>query len=200
MLFSRFAVFAVLAVGMVLTSDAQQPEPKASTSASTAQADNDFVQQQFGTTCSLVAGPPAFTADLDGDGVLDAVIVARCGNPLMDQTERSYQVVDPYNSFYGFGNPKITTQFASEDPHGRGLSLLIIHGAGPEAWHSTTPKAKFLVINLPFKEIAVKKLARGKKNIMAIYAKESGEGDGTVSVVFWDGKKYKYQPIGSSME
>ena len=162
--------------------------------------DNDFVQKQFGATCRLVAGPPLLTADLDGDGVEDAVIVARCTNPLMDEAENNYKVIDPYNSFYGYGDPKTTTQFASENPQLRGLSLLIIHGSGPEAWRSANPKAKFIVINLPFKQLAVKKLTVHKKSIMAIYAEESQEGEGTVSVVFWDGKKYKYRPIGSSME
>jgi hypothetical protein len=165
-----------------------------------AAVDDAFVQKAFGTTCAMVAGPPTFTADLDGDHVEDVVIAARCSNPLMDQAEHGYKVVDPYNSFYGFGDPKITTQFASEDPHGRGLSLLIIHGAGPEAWRSPAPKAKYLVINLPFKQLSLKKLTVRKKTIMAVYAQEGGEGEGTVSVVFWDGKKYRYRPLGSTME
>jgi hypothetical protein len=46
----------------------------------------------------------------------------------------------------------------------------------------------------------VKKLAIKKKRlIMGIYAEETG-GDQATSVVFWDGRKYKYQPLGSSME
>ena len=48
-------------------------------------------------------------------------------------------------------------------------------------------------------EIAVKKLSVKKKTVMAIYAEETG-GDRMTSATFWDGKKYRYQPIGSSME
>jgi hypothetical protein len=119
---------------------------------------------------------------------------------MMDQVEDSFVVVDPYNSFFGYGNPKVTTQFSSDDPEHRGYSLLVIHGAGAEAWHSATPKAKFIIINLPFKQVVVKKLAIKKKRlIMGIYAEETG-GDQATSVVFWDGRKYKYQPLGSSME
>jgi hypothetical protein len=180
---------------MPLSASAQQPV-KTSGSA----VDNDFIQKEFGATCTLVAGPPVFTVDLDGDGVEDVVIVARCTNPLMDQAESNYKVVDPYNTYYGFGDPKVTSGFASEDPKGRGLSVLIIHGAGPEAWRAETPKAKFILINLPFKQLLVKKLTVHKKTVMAIYAEEAHEGEGTVSAVFWDGKKYKYQPVGSSME
>jgi hypothetical protein len=161
--------------------------------------DNVFVQKQFGSTCSLIGIDPLL-ADLDSDGIEDIVIPARCTNPMMDQAENSFVVVDPYNSFFGYGNPKVTTQFASDDPERRGYSLLVIHGAGPEAWRSATPKAKFLIVNLPFKTVVVKKMGVKKnKTIMGIFSEETG-GDQSTSVVFWDGKRYKYQPLGSSME
>jgi len=160
--------------------------------------DNDFVQKQFGTNCSLI-GIPSLKADFDGDAVEDIVIPAHCTSPMMDQSEQNYLVVDPYNAFFGYGNPKITTQFATEDPARRGFSLLIIHGAGSDAWHSATPKAKFMIVNLPFRSIYAKKLAVKKKEHMAIYVDETG-GDALTSVLFWDGKKYRYQPMGSSME
>ena len=160
--------------------------------------DNDFIQKAFGSTCSLIGLPSV--ADLDGDGIDDIVIPARCTNPMMDQAENNFQVIDPYNGFFGYGNPKVTTQFASDDPERRGLSLLIIHGAGPQAWRSPTPKAKFLIVNLPFKQIVVKKMTvKKKKPMMGIFAEETG-GDDAVSLVLWDGRKYKYQPLGSSME
>src|ERR671923_2986277 len=94
--------------------------------------DNDFIQKQFGSTCSLEPGPQPLTADLDGDGVEDIVIIARCTNPLMDEAEKKYKVVDPYDAFFGYGDPKVTTKFASEDPQRRGLALLIIHGVGAD--------------------------------------------------------------------
>jgi hypothetical protein len=182
-------------LGLPLSASAQQP---AKTSPSG--VDNGFVQKEFGATCTLVAGPPVFTVDLDGDGVDDIVIVAHCTNPMIDEAENNYKVVDPYNTFYGYGNPKVTSGFGSEDPMEKAMAVLIIHGAGPEAWRAETPKAKFIIINLPFKQLVVKKLTVHKKTIMAIYAEEAHEGAGTVSTVFWDGKKYKYQPVGSTME
>lgn len=161
--------------------------------------DNDFVQKEFGSTCSLIGLVP-LAADLDGDGIEDIVIPARCTNPMMDRAENNFVVVDPYNSFFGYGNPKVTTQFASEDPDRRGYSLLVIHGAGVEAWHSTTPKAKFLIVNLPFKQVIVKRMAiKKKKVIMGIFAEETG-GDQMTSVIFWDGKRYRYQPLGAAMD
>jgi hypothetical protein len=177
----------------ILTMAQQAPPPSTST------VDDEFIQKQFGSTCKLMPGPPQLKADLDGDGIEDLVVAGHCTNPLADQAENNFTVIDPYNQFYGYGNTKITTQFASEDPAARGLVLLIIHGAGPEAWRAATPKAKFVIINLPFKQIAVKKLSVKKKTVMAIYAEETG-GDRMTSTTFWDGKKYRYQPMGSSME
>ena len=187
-------IYLLLILGLAPGSLAQSSAKTSATAIS-----NDFVQKQFGATCSLMAGPPIYTADLDGDGTEDAVIVARCTNPLIDETENNFKVVDPYNSFFGYGDTKATSQFASEDPLARGRVLLIIHGAGAEAWHSATPKAKFVIINLPFRQIAVRKLMVKKKPVMAIYAEETS-ADQMTSAIFWDGKKYRYQPLGAGLE
>ena len=184
---------ALLACGLCLGATAQAQKTFEPT------VDNKFVEQQFGSNCKLI-GMPSVRGDLDGDGIEDIVIPAHCTSPLMDQAENNYIVLDPYDSFFGYGNPKITTQFSSDDPERRGYSLLVIHGAGAEAWHSATPKAKFLIVNLPFKQVVVKKLAiKKKKMVMGIFAEETG-GDQATSVTFWDGRKYKYQPLGASME
>ena len=187
-------IYLLLILGLAPGSLAQS---SAKTSATA--VNNDFIQKQFGATCSLMAGPPIYTADLDGDGTEDAVIVAKCTNPLIDETENNFKVVDPYNSFFGYGDTKATSQFASEDPLARGRVLLIIHGAGGDAWHSATPKAKFVIINLPFRQIAVRKLMVKKKLVMAIYAEETS-ADQMTSAIFWDGKKYRYQPLGAGLE
>jgi hypothetical protein len=189
--FPRSTLFLII-IGACLTAAA------AGQQVADAVANNDFVQKQFGSNCTL-AGLAPLKADLNGDGIEDIVIPARCTNPMMDEADQNYVVVDPYNAFFGYGNPKITTQFSTEDPERRGFSLLVIHGAGADAWHSATPKGKFMIVNLPFKTIYVKKLAVKKKEHMAIYVDETG-GDAMTSVLFWDGKKYRYQPLGSSME
>jgi hypothetical protein len=184
----------LISVGIALSFLALgQPAPHPSA------VDDDFIQKQFGSTCKLMPGPPQLKADLDGDGIEDLVVAGHCTNPLTDQTEDNFTVIDPYNSFFGYGDTKVTTQFASEDPATRGLVLLVIHGSGPEAWRAATPKAKFVIVNLPFKQIAVKKMMLKKKAVMAIYAEETG-GDRMTSAIFWDGKKYKYRPMGSSLE
>ncbi len=160
---------------------------------------DEFIQKQFGDTCSVLLGPPQFVADLDGDGVDDLVVAARCKNPMADRDEFNFLVADPYHAFFGYGDVKITSTFASDEPEKKGVCLLIIHGDGKDAWRSENPKAKFLLINLPFKDLAVKKLSLKKRNALGVYMEETGEGDGTSSVVFWDGKKYRYQQLGGMM-
>jgi hypothetical protein len=87
-----------------------------------------------------------------------------------------------------------------DDPKLRGIDVLVIHGSGPEGWRSATPQAKFVIINVAVKRITVKKMrVKKKKTTTAIYVEEAG-ADQMTSVLFWDGKKYRYEPLGSSME
>jgi len=163
-------------------------------------ATNDYIHKQFGDNCSLMPGPAQFVADLDGDGAEDLVVAAKCRNPMADRDEYNFIVADPYDAFLGFGDVKVTSTFASDEPERRGLSLLIVHGGEKDGWRAEKPKAKFLLINMPFKTLAVKRLALKKKTVLGIYMEETGEGENTSSVVFWDGKKYRYQQLGSTME
>lgn len=161
---------------------------------------NELIHKQFGDNCSLLDGPPQFVADMDGDGVEDLVVAARCKNPMADKDEYNFAVADPYDSFLGYSDVKVTSTFASDAPERRGISLLIIHGAEKDAWRAETPKAKFLMINLPFKTLTVKRLTLKKRTVLGVYMEETGEGEDSSSVIFWDGKKYRYQPLGSSLE
>jgi hypothetical protein len=173
---------------------------KTAPAAQASPVDNKFIQQRFGDSCSAEPSFPPMIADLNGDGVDDIVIVARCKNALIDQADKNYKVIDPMNSFFGYGNPAITTSFAPDDPKLRGVALLVIHGAGTEAWRSPAPLSKFVIINLPVKTLTLKRMkVRRKKFANAIYVEEA-TGDQMTSAVFWDGKKYRYEPLGSSME
>jgi hypothetical protein len=161
--------------------------------------DNDFVQLQFGNQFTLLPEVEAAFGDLDGDVVEDIVIAARCKNPLLDEAEHNYTVMDPYYEFFGYGNPKLTTTFSEGDPMRRGLVMLIIHGTGPDGWRSATPKAKYVIVNLPYRRISVRKMQLKKKTIEAVYVEESGDM-GESSAVFFDGKKFRYVPMGGDMQ
>lgn len=167
---------------------------------STPKVNDDFVHEQFGSTCSVDPNFAPMTGDLNGDGIEDVVIIGRCKNALIDQDEKNYKVVDPMNSFYGYGNPKITSTMGQQDPRLKGISILIIHGAGAEAWHAATPGEKFVIINIDVKTAVMKKMkVNKKKSTMAVYVEEA-TGDEMTAAIFWDGKKYKYEPLGSGME
>ena len=203
MSYKRFLVsvlFAVVAATAFAQSKKDPPPPPAHAKAPSPAVTNEFVHQQFGDNCSLIAGPQQFVADLDDDGVEDLLVAAKCKNPMADKDEYSFVVADPFDSFLGFSDVKVTSTFASDEPGRRGLSLLIIHGADKDAWRNDKPKAKYLLINLPFRTLAVKRLALKKKTVLGIYMEEHGEGEDTSSVVYWDGKKYKYQQLGSTLE
>ena len=187
----------------------QQPQPKepaASAAAAPAQPPmdyaqlTDYVQEQFGASFKPApfqprgaGGDPVkgaspivlLTGDLDGDGVEDAIIVAKSINPMVDEQQLEYKVIDPYDAFFGYGNPKFTQQFANSDKDNQYL-LLIVH-----SWRAEKPKAKFVVINLPFDNLSVSRGTLKKKTRAFLVATEVGRMQSTL---FWDGKKYRYSP------
>src|SRR5579863_1028385 len=207
-LFLRFLPVAVLAALLTLAAapsafageKKQPPPPPAHAQSPSPAVTDDYVHKQFGDNCSLLPGPPQITGDLDGDGIDDLIVAARCKNPMADRDEYSFQISDPFDTYMGFGDVKVTSAFGSDEPERRGICLLIVHGAEKDAWRADKPKAKFLLINMPFKTLTVKRLSLKKRTVLGIYMEEKGEGESISSVVFWDTKKYKYQPLGSTME
>ncbi len=200
---SKLLLLPALAFLLTVAAAAQKkepPPPPAHATSPSPAVTNELIHKQFGDNCSLLAGAPQFVADMDDDGIDDLVVAAKCKNPMADKDEYSFVVADPFDNSLGFGDVKVTSTFASDEPERRGISLLVIHGADKDAWRAEKPKAKFLLINLPFKTLTVKRLTQKKKTILGIYMEEKGEGDDTSSVVFWDGKKYRYQQLGSTLE
>jgi hypothetical protein len=154
-----------------------------------------LVKQQFGDTFTLPAkfSTPKITSDFDGDGVEDVAIVANSKDPLPDSYAFKYHVADPYHAYFGFGDPRLTAGFRADPDHAH--HLLVIFGSGKEGWHAATPKAKFVLINVPFDTLEVGRLLINKKKppIFVIKALEAQVMD---SAVWWDAKKkrWKWEP------
>ena len=202
---SRIALGSAILAALCLTSAVAQhnslpTQPNISSAPPTASepinVDEAFIQSQFGEEFSLTPISTPFVRDIDGDGIDDLVIVARSKKPMLDAAVHNYRVVDPYYGYFGYGDPKITSSFGSEDLMQKNLVILVIHGFGADAWRSDTPRAKFVLINLPFKKVVVRRLQLRKKLVNAIFAEEANSSAGD-SVVFWDGKQYRYQPLGT---
>jgi hypothetical protein len=159
-----------------------------------------IVKQQFGDTFTISAkfSPPFIAADFDGDGVEDVAIVADSKDPLPDSFAFKYEVADPYHAYFGFGNPKVTSTFSADPGHTH--HFLVIFGSGKESWHAATPKAKFVLINVPFDTFEVGRMLISKKKppIFVIKALESQIMD---SSVWWEAKKkrWRWEP-GNTLE
>src|SRR5512146_1349908 len=143
-----------------------------------------LIQKQFGPTFAPATKLPltVLTADFDGDGVEDVVIVADSKEPLPDSYQFKYDVADPYNAFFGMGDPRMTAGYGKDDPD-HNHQLLVIFGAGAEAWHAATPKAKFVLINVPFDTIEVGRMLM-KKNKPPIFVIKAVQAHIMDSAVF----------------
>ncbi len=185
----NFAV-RVLFLAACLAAAQTQPPPKPQPAVPAELA--ALVKQQFGATFTPQTNfpTPLITADFDGDGVEDAAIVATSTEPFPDSFAFKYKVVDPYMAYFGLGNPAISSSYSTIDPS-RNHDLLIIFGSGPEGWRAAVPKAKFVMINLPFDDIAVGRMLI-KKDKPPVYVIKARESQLLDSAVWWDIKKRKW--------
>lgn len=195
-------LWPISAFGQEAPKNPQSPALQTRPAAPAAKSDEaqleEFIHQQFGDGFSLIPASKPYMRDIDGDGVDDFVIAAMSKKPLLDAGEHNYRVIDPYYAFYGYGDPKITNTFGSEDLQTKNLVILVINGAGTDAWRSEVPKSKYVIINMPFKSISVRRLQIKKKvTINAIFSEES-DSTAVDSVIYWDGRQYKYFPLGMS--
>jgi hypothetical protein len=204
--FSPIFAAILLLIGAVLAQSSTPAAPKAPPDLT------ELVKKQFGPDFEIVTESPAakivgltgmgdepttwsplLTGDFNGDGVEDALIIAKNKNANIGADAYHYKVVDAFNGHFGYGNPQVTASFNNDDPL-HNLILLVIHGAGKDGWHAAEPKAKFVLINIPFIKVSTARATLKKKALDAIRVDES---DTISSLVVWDGKKYRYIPGGA---
>ena len=167
----RFPLF-VIVLALAVSAFAQQP-PDA----------QQIVTREFGKSFTLAPGFSPMFADIDNDGTEDLVAVVTSKTPLVDENDLHYVPIDPYDAYWGYGNPHDTIRFSGAEV-GPALFIAIAHN-----WRA--PREKFLVINLPFKKLTLSRVQLKKKAILSIHAAEE---TGLESDLFWTGKKYKWEP------
>ena len=169
------ALFLVCSAALAQNPPAPQPAAPADA--------QQLVTREFGPGFTVDAKFPPMEADLDRDGQPDLVLVVQGKDPLVNQDDYHYKPVDPYDSYFGWGDPRITVQFSATNADVTRY-VLVLHD-----WKQ--PKAKFLMINLPFEQISIARLRLKKKTVTALHLDESS---GIAADVYWDGKKYKWEP------
>ena len=158
-----------------------------------------YISREFGPGFLIAAKMPILLGDLDGDGLEDAVFIVTGGNPLLGAGAFHYTVLDPYDGYWSFGDPSLNAHIMQTDP-GPHYLVLIAHD-----WRGEKAKAKYVFINLPFKEISLTPTTLGKhfrkgKDQKVIAAIETLENDGQQGAVFWNGKTYKFIQLGNVEE
>lgn len=148
------------------------------------------VHKQFGLNFEVFPGESFHTGDFDSDGVEDAVIIVRAEKPFIGEVKYGFRPLAPQDEYFGYGDPKIALSSEFEPWKMRRL-LLVIHGLGTDGWRAEKPKAKFLIVNIPFDKLQVADAKVKKKTLSVIHAEETSVMS---SVLYWDGKKYKWRP------
>jgi hypothetical protein len=181
---------------------AQNTAPQTVSDASTVSTEalQTLVNQQFDAQYKVDASfaTPYLVGDFDGDGVQDIAIVVKTDRlPATVQIAGlSYEMIDPYHAYFGAGDIRIARMFTASDMKSE-RELAIVHGVGADAWHASQPKAKYMVINLPFDTLTTVTIMppkKNKKHLGPITGIRAEEDRIMASMLVWNGKKYRWVP------
>jgi hypothetical protein len=157
-----------------------------------------YVAREFGSSFKLDPKVPPMFGDLDGDGTQDVVLVGRSYSPLTAQEQMAFKVEDPYDAYFGTGDPRITSQFTLHfDGSARCILIVFDWRRPPQAKLKSRQVSKYVLINTPFETIGVVNLRLKKRSkIQEIQAIETVDRDTVHALIFWDGKRWRWRAQG----
>jgi hypothetical protein len=153
---------------------------------------NAYIAGQFGPNFKLDPKVAPMFGDLDGDGNEDLVLVATSTAPMLSQEQFRYRVEDPYDAYFGTGNPQITSQFSLHFD-GSSRCLLVVFGWRQPPQSKRRQVSKFVLINTPFEAASLVNLRLKKRNQQAI---EAIDRTTLHALVFWDGRHWHWSAQG----
>ena len=156
-----------------------------------------YVALQFGPKFKVDPKFPPLFGDFDGDGDQDVVFFATCPTPLLSEEQFLYKVEDPYDNYFGEGNPQITSQF---DVHidGSQRDILIVFGwRRPPSGLKSKRVSKYVLINTPMERVSVTNFRLKKKKKTDEQAIETVDRTGLHALVLWDGRRWRWNAEGS---
>ena len=156
-----------------------------------------YVVQQFGPSFKIVPQMGPLFGDLDGDGAEDIVLFATSATPLLAREQFNFKVEDPYDDYFGTGDVSITSQFTLHFDSSASDLLIVFGWRLPPPVHTAKRASKFVLINTPFVTASLVDLRLKKKNIKAI---EAIDRTTLHSLVFWDGKRWRWSAQGMEGE
>lgn len=151
-----------------------------------------YLSSQFGASFTLDPSIAPMFGDLDGDGREDLVLVGTSSTPLLSQAEFNFKVEDPYDSYFGTGDPRITSQFTLHFDGSSRCILIVFNWRQPPPAKLKLPM-KFVLINTPFDSVKIVNFRLKKKSMQAI---ESVDRTSLHSLLFWDGKHWRWSAQG----
>jgi len=179
----RLLIFVFAFATLALAQEASKPQQEM-------QTPQDYIKAQFGPSFTYLDKYPVITGDLDGDGTEDAILVtANKENALLDEAQYHYKVIDPYDEYFGWGDPRVTSTFNAHDPSQVKFVLIV------SDWRAAAPKSKVVVINFPFEKLSLSRIPTKNKKRRIVPALLGEDLGGLKSAIYWDGKKYKWSSM-----
>lgn len=183
------SALALLLTAVALAQNPPQPAPTTPVPLADPAA---YIAREFGPDFKYDPRVAPMVGDLDGDGRQDLVLVARAKKPLAGREKYHYEVDDPYDSYFGNGDVRQTSQFTLHFDGSERQLLIVFAWRDAETQRKLHP-AKCVLINTPFDRAQFLTIRLQRKPQGAISLVEHST---LHTIVFLKGHKWHWQAQG----